>query len=465
MCAVAISGGQKAAQDEAFQVASGNGHAQSSAVLRAVAFSARNEGGDLADGREALQKLSEAELKAAVEAAEAALREADARRETAEIRLRVAEAVAELLAIASSANQLEDALEDMVDCIHAALGVEATALYRAADGWNHPVLIAASGQLPGATRRKKYPIPAAILARALAGARGVAVENGLWQESVLQDKPHGSDRRPGEPALLVTPIRHKDALYGYLIQFDARRREFTENDAELAHLFGRQLTLALDNAELRSNAERVAVENERSRLARDLHDAVTQTLFSASIVAEALPRVWDRDPEEGKRALEDLRLWTRGALAEMRTLLMELRPAALIDKPMPDLIRQLGEAAATRLLIAVDCDIMAEAEPTSEVKLALYRIAQEALNNMVKHSNASHVAIRYLARPEGIELAIADDGRGFEPGSASPGQLGLGIMQERARQIGATLVIRSGAGAGTEVRAEWRPRRKKNMYE
>jgi signal transduction histidine kinase len=114
---------------------------------------------------------------------------------------------------------------------------------------------------------------------------------------------------------------------------------------------------------------------------------------------------------------------------------MELRPTAhreAVTRP----IRQLGEAAATRLYIPVVCHITAEAEPPTGVKLSLYRIAQEALHNMAKHSRASHVEIRYLALPRGVQLAIVDDGRGFDFDRRSPGQMGLGTMRER-EQIGA----------------------------
>ena len=109
--------------------------------------------------------------------------------------------------------------------------------------------------------------------------------------------------------------------------------------------------------------------------------------------------------------------------------------------------------------------IVAEVEPPTEVKLALYRIAQEALNNMAKHSNASHLEVRYLALPQGLELAILDDGRGFDLDSRSPGQMGLSIMRERAEHIGATLTIRSAPGEGAEVRVEWRPRGKNKLHE
>jgi PAS domain S-box-containing protein len=127
--------------------------------------------------------------------------------------------------------------------------------------------------------------------------------------------------------------------------------------------------------------EKTAVE-ERNRLARDLHDAVSQTLFSTSLIAEVLPRLWERSPEEGKKRLEEIRQLTRGALAEMRTLLLELRPVSLKDAELGDLLRQLGESINGRARIPVAVEVQGRAEISPEAKVALYRIAQEALNNV-----------------------------------------------------------------------------------
>jgi two-component system nitrate/nitrite sensor histidine kinase NarX len=164
----------------------------------------------------------------------------------------------------------------------------------------------------------------------------------------------------------------------------------------------------------------------------------------------------ERDPEEGRRALEELRLWTRGALAEMRTLLLELRPAALIEKSLADLVRQLGEVAATRARVAVSFGADCDSELPDDVKLAFYRIAQEALNNMVKHSRADKVTIHLIIAPREGQLTIADNGRGFEGAAMSNGQLGMGIMRERAESVGARLSIRSIPAGGTTVRVSWR---------
>ncbi|HAY85744.1 MAG TPA: hypothetical protein DCY42_12735, partial [Chloroflexi bacterium] len=209
-----------------------------------------------------------------------------------------------------------------------------------------------------------------------------------------------------------------------------------------------------------------AVTAERNRLARELHDAVTQTLFSASLVAEALPAAWEKDPEEGHGLLKDLRGLSRGALAEMRTLLLELRPAALLETRLDDLLRQLGEATSGRVGIPVTVQIEGETELHQEalppdVHITLYRITQEALNNVIKHARAHQVTVRLDYSPESraeplrVSLSISDDGRGFDATQLQHDRLGFGIMQERIQAIGGTLTIESQPGHGTRVTVLW----------
>ena len=150
-----------------------------------------------------------------------------------------------------------------------------------------------------------------------------------------------------------------------------------------------QLSVAVENAYLFEKAEDVAIAAERNRLARDLHDAVTQTLFSASLIAEVLPRIWERDPDEGARRLAELRELTRGALAEMRTLLLELRPATLTESSLAELLRQLAQAIGGRSRLPIALHIAGERALPPETQIALYRIAQEALNNVGKHAGAN----------------------------------------------------------------------------
>ena len=218
--------------------------------------------------------------------------------------------------------------------------------------------------------------------------------------------------------------------------------------------------------ELSAKAQELAVMEERQHLARELHDAVSQTLFSASLIAEALPELWQANPEEGRELLVKLQQLSRGALAEMRALLMELRPAALAEAGMGDLLRQLGQAVSGREGIPVTVTVDEGCEPRlggtpAEVRITLYRIAQEALNNVVKHAQASRVEVSLRcaapAPAEGgrVELCIRDDGLGFDPGAVSQDRLGLGIMHERAESIQARFEVESAPGSGTEVRVAW----------
>ncbi|MDD4859463.1 MAG: PAS domain S-box protein [Dehalococcoidales bacterium] len=194
-----------------------------------------------------------------------------------------------------------------------------------------------------------------------------------------------------------------------------------------------------------------ATAEERNRLARDLHDAVSQTLFSASLIAEVLPRIWERHPDEGRKRLEEVRQLTRGALAEMRTLLLELRPAALVEAELGDLLHQLGESITGRSRVPVAVTVEGKCALPAEAKIALYRIAQEALNNVAKHAGASQAKVNLQCQPGSIVLRISDNGKGFDMKTRSPDSFGLGIIQERAGEISASLAIESSIGHGTEV--------------
>jgi signal transduction histidine kinase len=262
-------------------------------------------------------------------------------------------------------------------------------------------------------------------------------------------------------AILAVPISVAGQLYGGLTMYYPEPREFSPADIGLAEDLADHLSLALENARLREAAEEDAASAERNRLARDLHDAVTQTLFSASLIAEVLPQLWERNPEEGRKRLEQLRDLTRGALAEMRTLLLELRPAALAESSLCDLLRQLAAAGRGRANVEIEVEADAECELPSEIKIALYRIAQEALNNVVKHSNASSARLAFDSAVNGrVRLVVEDDGAGFDASEARPERLGLGIMRERAESIGAALALSSSQGGGTCVEVEWHPREK-----
>ncbi|NMC54768.1 MAG: GAF domain-containing protein [Chloroflexi bacterium] len=257
------------------------------------------------------------------------------------------------------------------------------------------------------------------------------------------------------PIVLREPDLPEAKGFGNLTFYFTERQEFTEETIQLARMLADQAALALENAHLRQQSEQSAVIAERNRLARDLHDAVTQTLFSASLIAEVLPRIWDRNMDEGKRRLEELRQLTRGALAEMRTLLMELRPTALLEAEIEELFRQLSEAFMGRSRVPVKLTLEKNCTMPPDVRVAMYRIAQEALNNIAKHAHAEQVELSLFCLPGQVKLIVKDDGRGFDMGNVSSDHLGVGIMKERAEAIGARLTISSEINRGTRIEAVW----------
>jgi ligand-binding sensor domain-containing protein/signal transduction histidine kinase len=260
----------------------------------------------------------------------------------------------------------------------------------------------------------------------------------------------------GIRSLMHVPIKVGGQVFGVFNVNYGEPRAFDQDDVRLFTALAQRAALAIENAQLYAQAQELAVVQERQRLARDLHDAVTQTLFSSSLIAEVLPRLWERDADLGRQRLEEVRELTRGALAEMRTLLLELRPKALLEANLGDLLRQLAAATTGRARVPVEVTIEGDyAGLSPDVKIALYRIAQEALNNVAKHARASQARIRLCCGPDVVELCIADDGQGFDPSQIPPNHLGVGIMHERAAAIDAQLTVESEIGEGTSVRVVW----------
>lgn len=197
------------------------------------------------------------------------------------------------------------------------------------------------------------------------------------------------------------------------------------------------------------------VTAERNRLARELHDAVTQTLFSTSLIAEILPELWEINFDEAKKSTEELRQLTRGALAEMRSLLLELRPATLTQVRLIELIKQLCEAFLGRSRLPIELQIEGDYELPPEVQVAFYRVAQESLNNVFKYARATQVKVNLVFTATSVQFETCDNGIGFDISIAKPASLGIHIMQERAEAIGADLQIKSNLGSGTCVKMTW----------
>jgi PAS domain S-box-containing protein len=374
-----------------------------------------------------------------------------------ERRRQVASGLRDILAILNSDRSVDDILHYTVIQASNLLGANASAIYRL-DHQEQFLTLQSSHGLPAQYIVKaEIPPDERMIGQVILTRQPIATPD---ITAVPTEEDEAQDRRQtlldsGYYASLAVPLLIKDEIYGALVLYYSHSRAFSDEELDLAVTFADQAALAVENARLRAQVERAAVAAERSRLARDLHDAVTQTLFSASLIAEVLPRLWERDLDEAQRRLEELRQLTRGALAEMRTLLLELRPSRLIEVTLSDLLHQLAEAVSGRTRIPIKVEIDGQCNILPEVQVALYRTAQEALNNIAKHARASQATVRLRCRPKRVELSISDDGRGFRTKSITPDHFGLSIMRERAEATGAKLEIKSQVGQGTQVLVVW----------
>jgi PAS domain S-box-containing protein len=252
------------------------------------------------------------------------------------------------------------------------------------------------------------------------------------------------------------PLAVKDRVVGGIGIAHAKQNVFTAHHADLAMTIANQAAVTLVNAGLYEHAQTLAALQERQRLAQNLHDAVNQSLFSAGLIAEVLPRLWKRDPATAQQSLEDLRVLTRGAQAEMRALLAELLPTTLTDTELGDLLLLLGNAFTGRTNIPVDVSAVDEGSLPAETQVAIYRICQESLNNIAKHAKASRVEIDLHHASGELKLLIRDNGRGFGTSELTPsGHYGLTMMRERAEAVGAELAVTSKPGQGTQVTIHW----------
>ena len=267
------------------------------------------------------------------------------------------------------------------------------------------------------------------------------------RETVIIDEPAEALGPAG--SVLGAALQVGDRRIGFVVLESVTKGFFTTAHAERLRAIADQAASAISNARLVGQASELAAAEERQRLSRELHDAVNQTLWTASLTADSVLR----DVEVGSelhRRLQRLRTLTSGAQAEMRTLLLELRPQELVEVDLHELLGHLVAAMECRKKVEVTVDLEPiELDPAQRV--AFYRIAQEALTNITRHSAASVVSLTLRRRPDAksspaAELRIVDNGRGFDVDNVPPGHLGLSIMRERAEAIGADLQLQRRPG-------------------
>ena len=224
-----------------------------------------------------------------------------------------------------------------------------------------------------------------------------------------------------------------------------RRVDFPSSyDRLLVRVGANQLAIALQGAELR------AVQ-ERQRLARDLHDSVSQALYAVVLDIASARRIGGADLSRLEEILRDAHTQAEAGLAEMRALIFELRPEFLSQEGLVAALQRQAAAVRARHQLSITVNATEEPEAASAIKETLYRVGQEALNNIAKHAGARAAVITLEATAGELVLRVRDDGRGFDAGKSFPGHLGLHSMRERAASVGGVILISSAPGQGTEV--------------
>jgi signal transduction histidine kinase len=265
---------------------------------------------------------------------------------------------------------------------------------------------------------------------------------------------------PVMSSFLGVPIVSPSGVLGALYLTDKEdAAAFTEEDERLIGMLAAHAAIAIENARLYERGRELTFVEERTRLARDLHDSVVQKLFGVVLAAQSADTLFDRDPAAARAQVQRLRELAQDAIQELRSLIFQLRPAAVESEGLAAALS--GHVQVLRRVHRREIDLQLAGEPRRRpgIDEEVFRIAQEALHNALKHSGATRLGVS-LEEDEGrLLLTVTDDGVGFDPGAAEhrSRRLGLTSMEERARAAGGTLRIDSVPGAGTEVTVEVAP--------
>jgi signal transduction histidine kinase len=226
-----------------------------------------------------------------------------------------------------------------------------------------------------------------------------------------------------------------------------------EDERTFLRAIADQAAIAVENSGLLAEAREKAALEERQRLARELHDSVSQALYGIALGTQTAQKMLEGGSTRVAEPLDYVLSLAEAGMAEMRALIFELRPESLEEEGLVAALGKQVAALEARHGIAVEDDLREEPPVPLSVKEAIYRIAQEALHNTVRHARAGKVRISLVRDPGSTTVEIRDDGLGFDAGADFPGHLGLRSMRERAARLGGTLEVSSAPGTGTTVRA------------
>jgi len=363
-------------------------------------------------------------------------------------------AVSDAVLAVASQQSVEDVLQQLVDRARELAGARFAALGTpdGEDGFTRFLVAGMSDELIAALG----PLPRTH------GMLGAMLETA---EPFLTDDIHDHPRfrgwwpsgHPDMRSFLGVPIVAPDGVIGafYLTEKEGGGG-FDEADQQVIELLAAHAAIAITNARLYERSRELSMLAERNRLALELHDAVSQKLFSLVLTAEAAATQLDRDGEAARAHVMRLQELAREALEELRSLILELRPPELERDGLCGALRKHADALRRLHRVRIDVDVDDAAGGDARRDGEVLRVAQEALQNAVRHAGAQRIVVR-LGRGDGrLVLEVSDDGTGFDPADPElrSRRLGLTSMEERARRLGGRLEIRSAPGAGTTVRLE-----------
>jgi PAS domain S-box-containing protein len=251
---------------------------------------------------------------------------------------------------------------------------------------------------------------------------------------------------------MAVPLALKDRLLGMITVSHEQPGYYHQHHAQLVQAIANQAAVAIENARLYGQAQQLAAVEERQKLARDLHDSVSQALYGIALGARTARTLLDRDAAKATDPVDYVLSLAEAGLAEMRALIFELRPESLeIEGLVAALDKQIA-ATAARYHVSVESDLCEEPALPLNEKEVFYRVGQEALHNVIKHSKATQAKVRLEALNGDVSLEVQDNGVGFDAGASFPGHMGLVSMAERAASIGASFEVESEPGRGTTIR-------------
>jgi signal transduction histidine kinase len=363
-----------------------------------------------------------------------------------------------LNSIATAVNRtlnLRDVFQYAIDTTGDALGLEVGAAFRLEEATAlkpdpHLTLLAHRGLSAAFLPLVEYlPLKGSMIEKALPAGGPLA-----WTPSEYRLEPiRQALVQEGLAFGVSVPFVAQGRLLGAMVLGARTERLMSPEELSLLASIGQEVSMAVNNARLYDRAQQMAALEERNRLAQELHDSVTQSLYSLTLYAEAAARALEAGkPKTAIGQLRELGDTAREALQEMRLLIFELKPLDLQKAGLADAIRARLDAVESRVGLKADLRVTGQARIGDPLKLELYHVAREALNNVLKHACARRVSVVLTLGADGAVLEVDDDGKGFDPdtGRASGG-LGLAGMAERARRVGGELTLQSCPGGGTKV--------------